>query len=93
MFKKSEIDGLQPPDIAEVLNRWREDLHVEHAARLKAYDERPTTAAGLQLPESDPHVLGFVPTIGMVRAQKPGWEPALDHLLERLRVAGWLVAS
>lgn len=93
MFNKSEIAGLQPPDVAEVLDRWRESLHVEHAARMKAYDERPTVAARLELPKSDPHALGFVPTIGMVRVQKPGWEAALDDLLERLLAAGWLVAS
>ena len=90
LLNQTDIAGLQPPEVAEVLVRWRDRLdgHFERAAA--AYDAQP------RLPTA--HVVGklgelhqvFATTIPAVRVQREGWRDKLDLLLKELRDAGVL---
>lgn len=92
MLEEAEIDGLQPPEIAEVLGRWRDQLDdiFEHSAM--AYDAKPSLPAAHVVGTLDKLHQVFATTIPAVRAQRDGWRDKLDLLLKELRDAGVLAS-
>lgn len=87
MFKMSEIDGLQPHEIAGVLKRWQQVLAVRSAIDASEYDAAPSvlTAGTLQSYSSLDQL--FSTTIPPVSSQRRGWQEKLTQLRSALREA------
>ena len=84
MFKMSEIDGLQPHELAEVLKKWQQQLIDRSAIAAREFNGAPSVLATgtLQVYESVQQL--FTTTIPAIASKRPGWNDKLTRLRSEL---------